>query len=117
MKTSRLFVCGLAAVYALSSCVYDDHPYGYRTVGYSSPRYVTAYPSYVGPSYYRVGSPYVGSSYGYRTYYPSTYTSGRYVAPVTTRTYVSGYPLRRHMSVGGYGYLPPAPRPAPWPLR
>ena len=125
MKPLRLLACGLAAACALSSCGYDDRSYGYRTVGYSSPRYVTTYPTHVGPSYSRSGyyghdSPYVGSGYGYPTSYPRTYTSNRYLAPVTTRAYVSGYPYyptSQHMSVGGYGYLPPAPRPEPWPLR
>jgi len=119
MNPLRLFACGLAAACALSSCAYDAYPYGYRTVGYSSPRYVNTCPTHVGRSYSSYGSPYVGSGYGYRTSYPRTYTTNRYLAPVTTRTYAPGYPYlqSRHMSVGGYGYLPPTPRPAPWPLR
>lgn len=76
MKTLGLFACGLTVACALSSCDYDAYPYGYRTVGYSSPRYVSADPMLLGRSHYHAGSPYVGSSYGYRTYYPRTYTSG-----------------------------------------
>jgi hypothetical protein len=113
MKTFSLLACSLAMACVLPSCVYDD--YGYTSVGYSSPRYVTTYPSYVGPTYYRTG--YSSFNSPYRTYYPRTYTTSRYLAPVGTRTYVSGYPLHPYMSVGGYGYIPPTPRPEPWPLR
>jgi hypothetical protein len=104
-----MVACGLA------SCDYGQ-PYGYSSVGYSSPRYVTTYPSYAAPTYYPTGYTSYGSPY-YSTAYPTYYPSTRYMMPVTTQTYVSGYPQSRYMSVGGYGYVPPVPRPDPWPLR
>ncbi len=122
MKTLSLLSCSLTVACALASCDYGG-PYGYSSVGYSSPRYVTTHRSYAAPTSYQTGyssygSPYYSPpTYGYSTAYPSTYPSTRYMTPVTTQTYVAGYPQSRYMSVGGYGYVPPAPRPDPWPLR
>ncbi len=116
MKTLRLFLCGMVALLALASCAYDDYPGGYSTVTYQtetpSYRYRTVGATRLSPYY-----PY-GSGYIYRTSAPRTYVTNRYVTPVgTTRTYVQGYPVNPYMSVGGYGYVPPAPRLDPWPLR
>jgi hypothetical protein len=115
MKTLSLLSCSLMVACGLASCDYGQ-PYGYSSVGYSSPRYVTTYPSYAAPTYYPTGYTSYGSPY-YSTAYPTYYPSTRYMMPVTTQTYVSGYPQSRYMSVGGYGYVPPVPRPDPWPLR
>lgn len=126
MKTLRLFLCGLAASCVLPSCVYDDYPYGYSSVTYNRPSYYSYGSPYYGASYYSYGSPgYAryspyypyGSGYIYRTSPPRTYVTNRYMTPLGSRTYVSGYPLNPYMSVGAYGYIPPTPRPAPWPLR
>ncbi|MFN0077381.1 MAG: hypothetical protein ACKVY0_12995 [Prosthecobacter sp.] len=118
MKTFPLLASSLTIACALASCGYDNRPYGYTPAGYSSPGYVTTYRAAAVPSYYGSGySGYNASTYSYRSSYPGTYTSNRHLAPGYTQTYVSGYPQDRHMSVGGYGYVPPAPRPAPWPLR
>lgn len=121
MKTLSLIACCLTLAGVLASCEYDDRPYGYTSAGYRTPHNINTYSSYTAPTYYgtryyRYDSPYYSGPYGFRTSYPRTYTSNRYQVPVITRSYVAD-PLSRHMSVGGYGYLPPAPRPAPWPLR
>ncbi len=117
MKTFSWLTCSLTLAGALASCGYDNRPYGYTPAGYSTPGYITTYPATVGPTYYGSGySGYGAPTYGYGTSYPRTYTSNNYLTPVT-RTYVYGDPLASRMSVGGYGYIQPAPRPAPWPLR
>lgn len=91
MKPFSWLACSLTLACALACCGYDNRPYGDTPARYSTPGYVSTY--------------------------PRTYTSNRYVVPGNTRTYVYGDPLASRMSVGGYGYIQPAPRPAPWPLR
>jgi hypothetical protein len=91
MKTLSWLACSLTLASALACCSYDNRPYGHTHASYRSS--------------------------AHRTTYPGTYTSDRYVVPTRTQTVVSGYPPDRYMSVGGYGYVPPAPRTAPWPLR
>lgn len=112
MKTFRLSLCGMAALLALASCAYDDYPGGYSTVTSRaetpSYRYRIVGATRVSPYY-----PY-GSGYIYRTSAPRTYVTNRYVG--TTRTYLPGYAVNPYVSVGGYGYVPPAPRLDPWPL-
>ncbi len=104
MKTFSWLACSLTLASALASCGYDNRPYGYTPAGYNS-------------GYSAYSASYSAPTYGYRPSYRGTYTSNRYLVPVNTPTYGYGVPLASRMSVGGYGYIQPAPPRAPWPLQ
>lgn len=97
MKTLRLFLCGLVAACVLSSCVYDDYPYGYSSVTHNRPSYYSYGSPYYGASYYSYGSPTYrsspyypyGSGYIYRTSPPRTYVTNRYMRRLWARERMS----------------------------